>query len=192
MFFNLAKRNVRRQFSNYLIYFATVALTVAMIFAMNNVAFSEKIKMMADSSSQMTMTLIALSVMVAVVTAFVLHYATSYMLKLRSREFGIYMTLGMKRRDIRKVFLQETLIISLIALAAGMALGVLIYQILIALVSNIIGYSLGLGAYTLTAFVLTLVMVVVIFLLSSFSAVHFLRKTRIGRFFSAARRRRRL
>ena len=33
MFFKLAVRNVKRQFGNYLIYFMTVALTVALLFA---------------------------------------------------------------------------------------------------------------------------------------------------------------
>ncbi|MCI9253875.1 MAG: hypothetical protein HFI58_03400, partial [Lachnospiraceae bacterium] len=41
MFFKLAVRNVKRQFTNYLIYFMTVAFTVALLFAVNNVLYSD-------------------------------------------------------------------------------------------------------------------------------------------------------
>ena len=44
MFFKLAVRNVKRQFGNYLIYFMTVALTVALLFAINGVIYSEKMQ----------------------------------------------------------------------------------------------------------------------------------------------------
>lgn len=43
MFGKLAFRNVRRQISNYLIYFFTVALSVALMFAVNNLSYSEQV-----------------------------------------------------------------------------------------------------------------------------------------------------
>ena len=39
----LAARNVKRQIGNYLIYFITVSLTVALMFAINNVIFEEQL-----------------------------------------------------------------------------------------------------------------------------------------------------
>lgn len=41
MFAKLAFRNVKRQVGNYLIYFITVSLTVALMFAVNSAIFSE-------------------------------------------------------------------------------------------------------------------------------------------------------
>ena len=40
MFVKLALRNVKRQVGNYLVYFITVSLTVAMMFAVNSAIFS--------------------------------------------------------------------------------------------------------------------------------------------------------
>ena len=37
----LAVRNVKRQMGSYLIYFVTVAVTVALMFSVNNVLFSD-------------------------------------------------------------------------------------------------------------------------------------------------------
>ena len=48
---------------------------------------------------------------VSLVTSFVLSYATSFMLRLRKKEFGMYLTLGMTRKDIQGLFAGETLIL---------------------------------------------------------------------------------
>ena len=39
MFVKLALRNVRRQIRSYLIYFITVALSIALMFAVNNLSY---------------------------------------------------------------------------------------------------------------------------------------------------------
>lgn len=48
MYLNLAIRNVKRQVGSYLIYFMTVSLTVALLFAVNNVIYSRELAALAD------------------------------------------------------------------------------------------------------------------------------------------------
>ena len=84
MLTKLAARNVKRQIGNYLIYFITVTLTVSLMFAMNNIIYSEQLMQIAQDTG-MVESLIGISVVVAVIVAFVLGYATSFMLKLRKR-----------------------------------------------------------------------------------------------------------
>ena len=48
MFVKLAFRNVRRQLGNYLIYFITVSITVALMFAVNNVIYSPQMLQRAE------------------------------------------------------------------------------------------------------------------------------------------------
>ena len=105
MFFKLAVRNVKRQFTNYLIYFMTVAFTVALLFAVNNVLYSDALLLLLNGESDLRTILTWLVALVGLVVAFVLSYATSFMLKLRRREFGTYLTLGMQRGDILRIFL---------------------------------------------------------------------------------------
>ncbi len=101
----LAVRNVRRQFENYLIYFLTVALTVALLFAVNNVFFGKELAQHIDMTSDFKNGMKALIVLIALIVSFVLGYATSFMLKLRKREFGTYLTLGMSRNNLLAIFL---------------------------------------------------------------------------------------
>ena len=111
MFSKLAFRNVKRQIGNYLIYFITVSLTVALMFAVNSAIFSRELMEKASAIQELRAGLIALTVFVSLIVAFVLGYATSFMLKLRKREFGTYLTLGMTRKNILSVFLLESSII---------------------------------------------------------------------------------
>lgn len=109
MFTRLALRNVRRQIRNYLIYFITVSITIALMFAVNNVIFSQQLLEYMAAGSPVRGALIAVTVFAALVSAFVLGYATAFLLRFRKREFGTYLTMGMTRKNILLLFLLETL-----------------------------------------------------------------------------------
>mgnify|MGYP006910807340 CR=1 FL=1 len=104
MFAKLAFRNVKRQIGNYLIYFITVSITVALMFAVNSVIFNTQLQAYASTIQTLRSALIMITVFVSLIVAFVLGYATSFMLKLRKREFGTYLTLGMTRKNILSIF----------------------------------------------------------------------------------------
>ena len=94
MGFKLALKNARRQAGNYGIYFITVTMSVALIFAINNVICNRQLQIFADTVKELGQGLDMLIWFIALVMAFVLGYGTSFMLKLRKREFGTYMILG--------------------------------------------------------------------------------------------------
>ena len=52
MLSKLAFRNVCRQIGNYLIYFITVSMTVALLFAVNNIIFGEEIGRFSETISE--------------------------------------------------------------------------------------------------------------------------------------------
>ena len=51
MFVKLAVRNVRRQIQSYLIYFVTVALSIALLFAVNNLSYSDRMQALSEMSA---------------------------------------------------------------------------------------------------------------------------------------------
>ncbi len=179
MFAKLALRNVRRQVGNYLIYFITVTFTVALMFAIHNVIYSEDLSAFSHGFQDMKQGLIALSVLVSLVVSFVLGYATSFLLRLRKREFGTYLTLGMTRRNIRTLFILEMLLLGAAALVLGMVLGLFLYQGLMMLVMNLMQMELDVSGYSVKALVLTAVLVAVVFLLASLTAGRYLKRATI-------------
>lgn len=179
MLSKLALRNVQRQVGNYLIYFMTVALTVAMLFAVNNILFSEQLRLYADAYDDMQGGMVAMAVMISVIVAFVLSYATAFMLKLRKREFGTYLTLGMTRRNVLTIFVSETMIICAFALGLGLGLGLFLYQGLSALLMSLLEMEFTLASYSVQALELTIGLVIGIFILASLTSALYLKRVSI-------------
>ncbi len=173
----LAIRNVKRQLGNYLIYFITVALTVALLFGINNIIYSENLVVLMDEGMETVLN--AATFFISMVVAFVLGYANSFMLKLRKKEFGLYLTLGMSRRDILKIFFLENMIICIAALATGAVAGIFIFQGLMAVMMNLLEMEFVIAAYTVDGIVHTVVLVAGIFLLASLASGFYLKKISI-------------
>lgn len=179
MKFKLALKNVRRQLGNYGIYFITVTMTVALMFAMNNVLYNDQIRVFAGIMKDLRQGLDFLLWFIAMVTAFVLGYGTSFMLRLRKREFGTYMILGMKRKDVMGIFLAETLFLAAAALISGIFLGLVVYQAMMAVVCRLMEVPLMFSGYSLDALKMTVILVLVIFALASAASAFYLRKVTI-------------
>lgn len=158
MFAKLAFRNMKRQIGNYMIYFITVTLTVALMFAIHSVIYSRELQAYADAIKEMNDGLIMISLVIGLIVAFVLGYATSFMLKLRKREFGMYLTMGMTRADIIRLFVLETLIMGGLSLGAGIVIGLFFYQGMMAVMANLMEMEMSFAAYTSDALILTAIL----------------------------------
>lgn len=179
MFAKLALRNVKRQLGNYLIYFITVMLTVALMFAMNNVIYSEQMQRYAEATSEMRTGLTVLSVFIALIVSFILGYATSFMLKLRKREFGTYLTLGMTRGNLLCIFILETLLMGAMALGMGIVLGLFLYQGMMAMFSGLMEIEITMASYSMDGLMLTVVLVAGVFLLASLTSAVYLKRASV-------------
>ena len=182
MLFKIAFRNVRRQIGNYLIYFVTVSLTVALLFSVNNLILSEFIDELSEEIADFIQPiLLAVVGIMAVVIAFVLGYATTFLLRRRKREFGVYLTLGMTRRDVLTIFAGETGITFLLSLGMGIVLGLGTFQVLVAVFMNFLEQPYEFVAYSWSGSLLTVVMVGVMFLVASVASLLYLRFAKISR-----------
>ncbi|SCJ86168.1 FtsX-like permease family [Anaerotruncus sp. 2789STDY5834896] len=180
MYGKLALRNVRRQVGSYLIYFITVSLTVAMMFGLHNVLYSPQLQEFARTVDSMRTGLLVLSICIALVVAFVLGYATSFMLRLRKREFGTYLTLGMTRGSILRIFVTETMLLGAAALAVGLLLGLFLYQGMMMVLSALMELPFALASYSARGLWLTVGLVGGIFALSALTSALYLKRVRIG------------
>lgn len=175
----LAFRNVRRQLGNYLIYFVTVAMTIALMFAVNNMTYSKQLKKLAEDSNDINSMLTFVTVFVSLITAFVLSYATIFMLKLRKKEFGMYLTLGMTRSNIQMLFLCETWLLSGLAMVIGLGCGLLLYQFLMALLSSFLEITFVVSTYSIKGIVLTVLISVCVFIVASLVSIRYLKRVTI-------------
>ncbi len=141
MLFKLSLSNLRKSLRDYAIYFFTLIIGVAVFYVFNAVG-SQAVYMNVSGSRNDVIVLFkqilsALSVFVAGVLGLLIAYATRFLMKRRSREFALYMLLGMGKRKISSVILSETLLIGVGSLAVGLLAGVGLSQLMSALVANL-------------------------------------------------------
>ena len=135
MFSKLAVKNVGRSFRDYGVYFLTVAFGVCLFYVFNALETQTVIRYLAQHPRANIVGAIQqligiLSVFVWVVLAFLILYASGFLVRRRSRELGTYLMLGMERWQVARLLLAETAVTALVALVVGLVLGVVLSQAL--------------------------------------------------------------
>ena len=141
MLFKLSLKNIKKSFKDYAIYFMTLILGVTIFYMFNSIE-SQEAMMQVNQSQKMIIELMTqligfVSGFVAIILAFLIIYANNFLIKRRKKEFGIYMTLGMGKRQISKILLFETILIGIISLGIGLVIGIFGSQLMSILVSKL-------------------------------------------------------
>ena len=141
MLFKLSIKNIKKSFKDYAIYFLTLALGVAIFYMFNSLDSQQAMLEVSNSTRDLIKLMISLlgmvSVFIAIVLGFLIVYANNFLINRRKREFGIYMTLGMGRKQISKIILIETVLIGIISLIVGILIGIFASQFMSILVAKL-------------------------------------------------------
>ena len=132
MYSKLAFRNLKRSFKDYAIYFLTLVFGVCIFYTFNSIQSQsimlELNEVQAMAFEQVDAIMGFASIFVSSVLAFLIVYSNNYLIKRRKKEFGIYMTLGMDKGNLSIIMFFETLLVGIISLGVGLALGVILSQ----------------------------------------------------------------
>ena len=141
MLFKLSIRNMKKSFKDYAIYFLTLVLGVAIFYMFNSLDSQQAMLKVSESTRSMIQLMVQvlgmISVFIAIVLGFLIVYANNFLVNRRKREFGIYMTLGMGRRQISSIILLETILIGIISLVVGLFIGIFASQFMSILVAKL-------------------------------------------------------
>ena len=152
----LSLRNARRQAGDYAIYFVTIVLVCAMLYAFNCLVFSAEIHALSGMLDNMTLMIVLASIAVVFIIGWLISYTMGFMLSRRSRELGTYLLIGLENRQVARLFFLENLFVGGVALLFGIPLGNLFYQVLRAVLLTMFSepyhfhYSFSPGAIGLT------------------------------------------
>ena len=134
----LAFRNVRRSARDYLVYFLTMTFVTALMFAFNSLIFTRDIEEMFQAAGLM-MALVGLATFfIVLIVAWLINYLVRFMLEKRSREFGIYLLIGMKKKEIARLYQRENVLLGIGAFFIGMVFGVLLQQVIMTILYSMI------------------------------------------------------
>ena len=124
----LALRNMRRNMRDYGIYFLTLLFGVSIFYMFNSIYAQKDMMSVTETMNQSMVALQKILSYISVFVSFVLGglivYANNYFIRRRKKELGVYLTLGMDKKDISTILLLETSVLAVVALGFGLMIGV--------------------------------------------------------------------
>lgn len=192
MLCKLAWGNVRRAGRDYLVYLLTLTLGVTVFYAFNTISMQVDIAGIDEKGLAQVMgsMLGNLTYFLAGVMAFLMVYANNFIMKRRKREFGLYQVLGMGRGRVATIMALETVIVSVVAFVAGIVLGVGLSQLMTFFTASLFKTQIANFHFffSMHAFNLTLVCMLVMFVLTLLLNLRAVRRTKLIELMGAERR----
>lgn len=192
MLCKLAWGNVRRAGRDYLVYLLTLTLGVTVFYAFNTISMQVDIAGIDEEGLAQVMGSILgdLTYFLAGVMAFLMVYANNFIMKRRKKEFGLYQVLGMGRGRVATIMALETVIVSVVAFVAGIVLGVGLSQLMTFFTASLFKTQIANFHFffSMHAFNLTLVCMLVMFVLTLLLNLRAVRRTKLIELMGAERR----
>ena len=146
MLASLSHRNMKRQLSEYKIFWFSLIGVVALMYAFNSLIVSRTMqqlfRLFAESGNG---DIGVIATLFSAIGVFALGWFISYMmdfiLQRRSREISTYMILGVEKSDICKMIFKENAFFGLVAIILGFGFGILVSKILESFVSNLFHFQ---------------------------------------------------
>ena len=162
-------RNARRQAQDYLVYFVTIVMAAALVYAFNGLVFSQELLALSSMMEAMPVVIVLASILVVCIIGWLVQYTTGFMLSRRSRELGTYILIGLENRQVARLFFLENLAVGGVALVLGTLAGNLLFQALRAVTLSLfhVPYTFSFS-FSLRALGLTLLYFALIYLFALF------------------------
>ena len=137
---------MKRQLSEYKIFWFSLIGVVALMYAFNSLIVSRTMQQLfslfAESGNGDIGVIATLfSAIVVFALGWFISYMMDFILQRRSREISTYMILGVEKSDICKMIFKENAFFGLVAIILGFGFGILVSKILESFVSNLFHFQ---------------------------------------------------
>ncbi|ASK62597.1 ABC transporter permease [Virgibacillus phasianinus] len=179
MLLKLSFASMRKMFKDYLVLLFGLTISISIFYMFETLAQNEVfVESNAIIGSIMFIFHVG-SFLLAAITVFYIFYATSFMLSMRQKEMGMYMTLGAKKHKVTQLMFFETFFIGIISLIVGLVIGVGLAQGIASLLMAQLDFSAdGFQPFYMSSIITTVIFYVALFLLTSIvNAVKIARKS---------------
>jgi len=137
----LAFLNAKRSSKDYVIYFITVTMAFSLMFAFNLLSNSKEVLQLSYVMKSFQLVMYIVNIFMILVICFLINYTTKFMFEKRSKEFGTYLILGIKKSYITKMFLLENIILGSFSFLLSLPIGYLFSIFASSIIMNI--FDLG-------------------------------------------------
>ncbi|PGC44839.1 ABC transporter permease, partial [Bacillus toyonensis] len=134
--FSLAKKNIKGNLNNYLLYFFSMVVSVLICYTFNSLLYTQEIK---NAVNNMEHTMSQTSFVLIGFVAVFIGYSNAFFTKKRKKEVGLYSLLGVRKKIIARMLFFENVIIGAITLICGLVLGIILSRLFIMLLLKLVG-----------------------------------------------------
>lgn len=168
MLLKLALSSIKTRLKDYIVLLIGLVMAISIFYMFETLALNSSFIDENSMISAVGFVFHAGSILLAIITVAYTMYATSFLFSLRQQEFGMYMTLGAKKRKISLIMFIETMFIGLCSLVIGLILG----TVLASVVGNLLMKQLEFTSTTYAPFyvpsmVVTIIFFAILFLLAA-------------------------
>jgi len=140
---SLAVTNLKKNHSLYLPFGLATVMVTMISYIVHALSSMPELSTLRGGSS------IALSlglgvIVIQIVALLIVLYANSFVMKNRSKEFGLYGILGLDRKNVQILSFMELFLFALVSVTAGIALGMVFHRFAFAVLLKLIQYPIGL------------------------------------------------
>lgn len=123
MIFKLSISGLKNKLRDYIVLLAGLVMSIAIFYMFQTLALNKAFLEANATIKSIVYVFQTGSVLLAIITFFYIFYANSFLLSLRRKEFGMYMTLGAKKHKVILLMFTETMITGLASLVVGLIVG---------------------------------------------------------------------
>ncbi|ADK07653.1 TPA: FtsX-like permease family protein [Bacillus cereus biovar anthracis] len=186
--FSIIKKNLQRNLKNYVLYFASMILSIVIYFIFVSLQYNNYIVEQTSTAKGIADVFKASSVILIIFVAIFIWYSNSFFTKKRKKEIALYSLLGVPKRQIGTMLFYENLIIGIIALIIGMSIGALLSKLFSMLLLKVMQLSTAISfSISLEAIMHTILIFTVIILITSFHGYSIIYKFKLTELLQAER-----
>ncbi len=146
MFSKLVSTNSKRDRKNNGLYFSSMVLSIISFYIILSLSHQDVMIFLKQIESDAVNKLFSMIPILYVATLFILfflvYFSSSMQMERRKHEFGVYLTLGMRRSKLFLLLLLEDLRNSVLALGIGLPISILISELISLITAKIVGLGI--------------------------------------------------
>ena len=139
--FRIAGKNIRKNFTNYFLYFSSMIFSIVIYFTFVSLKYDEAIAATTESSQRISSVFNAASVVLIIFVAIFIWYSNAFFTRKRKKEIGLYSLLGVRKKQIGRLLFYENFLMGIIALVIGILLGSILSKFFASVLMKVMGYD---------------------------------------------------
>lgn len=177
-FRDITFKNLKYNITRFASYFFVNSFIIAVLFMYGSLLFNDILNEdPAIKSSQSLIVMAAVGILIF--SVIFLTYTGIYFVKSRGKEFGVYLTLGMTTRDLSRMVILESFILSVISALIGILSGLLFSKLFYLALGKVLALNKDIFFINYKAFLLSIAVFLLIFTFNMIFTDIFIRRMSI-------------